>query len=275
MRDSYEHSGGYNVNGTYALLWADEDSASITSYNSQMYDADVVGYEVFVLLDDKGNTDKTDDIYGLIGMFETEQIRTGSVYDSVEARGQDIEGGRSLGMDYWDGRNWHRVYGNSLDAYGQIVYYTENNQPIFKASGSDIDHLYGFTFDANGLMHQQLDDTDPVEFTGYVSARTALNNFLSDFGFGTGSQYSYKIQDSNFTEAATYDQLGEATYNGNAIVVEQPEEGDDVEEGTDLAKSKRKLLRKKTFPLRISPTKNPLPSPFLKPAMLPPLWPSR
>ena len=230
LRDSYEHSGGYNVNGTYALLWADEDSASITSYNSQMYDADVVGYEVFRHLSNgpDGRENTADDIWGLIGMFETEQIRTGSVYDSVEARGQDIEGGRSLGMDYWDGKQWHRVYGNSLDAYGQIVYYKGNtNDQIFTTSGT-IDYLQGFTFAENGSYRY----TGAAQ-TGYVSARTALNDFLSDFGMGTGSQYSYKIQDSNFTEAATYDQLGEATYNGNAIVIEQPEEDPDVEEPTD------------------------------------------
>ena len=230
LQDSYEHTDvGYIIPGTYDLLWAEEDKASITSYNSQMYDADVVGYRVFRHLSNgaDGRADTADDIWGLIGMFETEQIPTGSGYDSVEARGQDSEGGRSLGMDYWDGKKWHRVYGNSLDAYGQIVYYTENNQPIFKTSGT-IDYLRGFKFAENGSY-----ENTGAEQTGYVSARTALNDFLSDFGMGTGSQYSYKIQDSNFTEAATYDELGTATYNGNAIVVPQPDEDPDVEEPTD------------------------------------------
>ncbi len=209
-----------------------------------VYDVNAVGYVVRVLLND--NDQKTvEDLkdhgtWGVIGMFETEQVRWGSLAGDLE--GTDVETyGRSLGFDYWGPAadraadnggsplggtdNWIAVGQNILTAFGDTEYYkgdpSKSVNEVFKA-GKDGDHLYGGDGSASNVYQDE-----------YMTAREALTTFLSDFGFGTGSQYTYKVQDSDFEEATTYEQLGQATYNGNAIVVPQPEEDDDVDEGTD------------------------------------------
>lgn len=200
------------------LLWADDKT---TTYPT-VYDVDVVGYRVDVLL---GNADgkvetEGDNVWGVVGRFETEQVRWGSLAP-VDLQGTDVEGvGRSLGLDYYGGgtgatnAGWHKV----TEALTYNRYYIDNGTEVYR-TGTGADYLYA--------------PSETQQLVGYgVTARQALENLMTDFGFGTGTQYTYKIQDANFTNAATYEQLGEATYNGNAIVIEQPEENPDVDEGT-------------------------------------------
>lgn len=222
--------------GEYGLQWT---SRMTTNYGpSELVDVDAVGYEVFILLDDKGDNNESNDVYGLIGMFETEQVRTGALYG--EGRGQDLDNtGMSLGLSYLTKDSSGESYvgvDTVLVSYTGPEYVLRNGGEVYRASNPD--YLYGYTFDAgyqSSAVTQGIANTaddNNGRLVGYMTARTALNTFMSDFGFGIGNGYNYKVVDANFTNEATFEELGRATYNGNAIVVPQPDEDDDVEEGT-------------------------------------------
>ena len=203
--------------------------------NNALYDIDAVGYQVFILLDDKGDKNELNDVYGLIGIFETEQVRKGAIYatEALNQRGEDIHQGISLGLSYYTGKTYTGVRTELVTIYGAQYYLADGTQEVYRRTSTP-DYLYQFTFNDD---YDFTTSVAPNAATGYtptaITARTALDTFMSDFGFGTGTGYNYKIQDSNFVSAATYDELGTATYNGNAIVVPQPEEDPDVEEPTD------------------------------------------
>ena len=210
--------------GSFAMRWDDRAQ----EYEDTIYDVDLVGYRVDVLISNKnGELDETannDDVWGTVGLFETEQVRYTSLWGE-ELEGKDTGFGISLGFDHYDGTpsvtpKWVGVTEGPLTAQG-VQYYRGNSSNEIYRFGTDPDYLWG----TDGGVTTYLDNYD-------LTAREALEQFMSDFGFGTGSNYSYKIQDSDFTDAATFEELGKATYNGNAIVVPQPEEDDDVEEGT-------------------------------------------
>ena len=239
LKDAYG-TGDDLLNWTHNMQW------DVYDKYPAIYDINAVGYVVRVLLNDNDaktiDTLKTNGTWGVIGMFETEQIRYGSTAGDLE--GTDVENmGISLGFDYWgptdhskiqkdenissgqsSKANWQPVAQNILTAFGSTKYYAGSvanpEDEVFKA-GKNGDHLYGGVGSDMETCQSQ-----------YMTAREALTTFLSDFNLGTGSQYTYKVQDAVFTEAATFEELGRATYNGNAIVIEQPEENPDVDEGT-------------------------------------------
>ena len=220
---------------TEELNWADVNATGRDSY-PELFDVDVVGYEVYLLLSNADGKVETegDNYWGAVGRFETEQVRYGKLYKDLW--GDDVPTlGESLGFAYLDeGVVWKDVIVNTLDSQRQLTFYKESRDPaneIYKV-GANPDYLHGGKIwrNTNGTItwaNVALSDQP------YMTARTALEQFMSDFGFGFGSSYGYKVEDANFVEAATYEELGTATYNGNAIVVPQPDEDDDVEEGTD------------------------------------------
>ena len=217
---------------TADLTWNNINSVDPDDYNitGNLYDVDAVGYRVSILLDANGEKTvdglKSDGTWGLIGRFETEQVRYGSAWGE-ELEGKDVEGlGHSMGLAYWDATNgWKPVYRNYLEAF-QPYYINDSSsttgqKEVYALSGDAVEQLYE---DGNGYSRTP---------AGYMTERQALDAFLSDFGFGTGTEYSYKVIDANFTNEGTFEQLGTADYNGNAIVIPQPEEDPDVEEPTD------------------------------------------
>ena len=240
LKDSYT----MGKNGQTELKWVDRMTLHDKySTNSKIYDVDAVGYQVFVLLDGENTATESDDIYGLVGMFETEQVRKGELYDTatVKQRGEDVEHlGISLGLTYYTGNGYEGVYTNLVPFAGPEYTLAGTTTKVYKAT--DPDYLYAFKYNATysnrslysgeGVSTDTSSDNDGRYVAG-LTARQALEQFMSDFGFSTGAGYNYKVQDVNFVNAATYDELGTATYNGNAIVVPQPEEDDDVEEPTD------------------------------------------
>lgn len=193
---------------------------------SELYDVDAVGYEVFVLLSNTDGKVETegDNIWGIVGMFETEQVRYGKLFE--DQHGKDVPGtGLSLGLDYFNGTTYDAVSVNPVPVFGTQYFVLGTNKEVYRA-GAGADGIFAGSFDSNLNL-------TGINETAYMTARTALDQFMSDFGFGFGSGYTYKIADANFTNEATYEELGRATYNGNAIVIEQPEEDPDVEEPTD------------------------------------------
>ncbi len=242
QRGLVSNSGNYGVGDEKcdayyeeALNWADVNATGRDSY-PELFDVDVVGYEVYLLLSNADGKVETeaDNYWGAVGRFETEQVRYGKLYKDLW--GDDVPTlGESLGFAYLDADvTWNDVIVNTLDAQRQLTFYKESREPgneIYKV-GSNPDYLKG------GRIWSNTNGT--ITWTGvalsdqpYMTARTALEQFMSDFGFGFGSSYGYKVEDANFVEAATYEELGTATYNGNAIVIEQPDEDPDVEEPTD------------------------------------------
>lgn len=175
-----------------------------------------MGYRVSILLDANGEKTvaglKANGTWGLIGRFETEQVRYGEIWGE-ELEGKDVEGlGHSMGLAYWNGdsadRAWRPVYRNYLEAF----------QPYFIYDGATQKEVYAAS--GNAVRRLILDDVVNCNTrvpAGYMTERQALDAFLSDFGFGTGTEYSYKVIDANFTNEGTFEQLGTADYNGNAI----------------------------------------------------------
>lgn len=219
---------------TYAVVkdvnshsWADK--VGVGNYGD-LYTVKPVTYDIALSVGAgaDGKVGTADDVFAPIAGFETEEVKYNKAYFGEDMSKMDVPNvGKSLGLVYWDGKgiapsyNMDRVVRQTLDGYNYSFFNLDDGK------GTQL-----FTADGKIANPDGSGDIIP-EMVGTMTKRAALEQLMADFGFSYDVNNTYKITDSIFTSADTYEVLATADYNGNAVVIPQdPDEGD-VEEGTD------------------------------------------